>query len=71
MIWTRHTRPPDLTVDIRRWLGEVGFEEVGFVRSEELHFGVGAHRLTGTPRAWVPDHRLFDFVGADVLARAR
>ena len=46
VIWTRHRHPPDLTVDIRRWFGEAGYEEIGFVGSEEQFFGVGAHRLT-------------------------
>jgi hypothetical protein len=70
IIWTRHPRPPDLTVDIRRWFAEAGFEEVGFVGSDEQLFGVGAHRLVASPRAWVPDLRLFTFVGADALAGA-
>lgn len=67
VFWTRHRRPPDLTVDIRQWFTEAGFEEVGFVGSDEQLYGVGAHRLTGPPRAWEPDQRLFTFVGADVL----
>lgn len=68
VVWTRQRRPPDLTVDIRRWLGEAGFEEVGFVGSDEQLFGVGAHRLSGPPGAWIPDVRLFNFVGYDALA---
>ncbi len=67
VIWTRHRRAPDLTVDIRRWFGEAGYEEVGFVGSGERFFGVGAHRLTGPPRDWAPDMRLFTFVGFDAL----
>ncbi|HEX5097459.1 MAG TPA: class I SAM-dependent methyltransferase, partial [Acidimicrobiia bacterium] len=26
VIWTRHRRPPDRTIDIRRWFAEAGFE---------------------------------------------
>jgi hypothetical protein len=70
VIWTRHRRPPDLTIDIRRWFAEAGFEEVGFVGSDEQLFGVGAHRLIDPPRAFVRDLRLFTFVGAEALARA-
>jgi len=70
VIWTRHRRPPDLTLEIRHWFAEAGFEEVGFVGSDEQLYGVGAHRLIDPPRAWVRDLRLFTFVGADVLAGA-
>ncbi|MBW2312869.1 MAG: SAM-dependent methyltransferase [Deltaproteobacteria bacterium] len=67
VIWTRHRRPPDLTVDIRRWFSEAGFEEAGFVASDEVFFGVGANRLCVSPPAWT-SQRLFTFVGADTLA---
>jgi hypothetical protein len=71
VVWTRHRRPPDLTVEIRRWFAEAGFEEAGFVGSDEQLFGVGAHRLVGPPGAWDPDLRLFRFVGFDALADGR
>ncbi|MEN8159376.1 MAG: class I SAM-dependent methyltransferase [Myxococcota bacterium] len=64
VIWTRHPHPPDRTVDIRRWLGEAGFEEVAFVRDEDGAFCVGAHRLTAPSRAFAPGVRLFRFFGA-------
>jgi hypothetical protein len=67
VIWTRHRRPPDLTLEIRRWFGEAGFEEVGFVASDEQLYGVGAHRLAGPPGVWEPGVRLFTFVGSDAL----
>ena len=63
VIWTRHRRPPDRTVDIRRWLREAGYEELSFEGSEALLFGVGAHRLTGPPLPYPPDLLLFTFVG--------
>ncbi len=66
-IWTRHRRPPDLTVDVRRWFGEAGFEEIGFAGSGEDLFGVGAHRYVGPPRSYDPDVRMFTFVGYDDL----
>jgi hypothetical protein len=68
VIWTRHCRPPDRTVDIRRWLGEAGFEEVAFAGSDALLFGVGSHRLAGPALPFAPDVRLFAFVGFDALA---
>jgi hypothetical protein len=67
VIWTRHRRAPDRTVDIRRWFAEAGFEEVAFVGSEHFLFGVGAHRLAAAPRPYVPGIRLFRFVGYDTL----
>src|SRR5512142_175030 len=30
VLWTRHTREPDLTPQIRRWVGDAGFEELSF-----------------------------------------
>jgi hypothetical protein len=62
VIWTRHRNPPDRTVDIRRWFGEAGFEEQGFVGPDDLLFGVGAHRLAVEPLPYAPDVRLFSFV---------
>ncbi len=67
VVWTRHRRPPDVTVDIRRWFTMAGFEEVGFAGADDFLFGVGAHRLTAPPTAFVPDRRLFTFVGYDTL----
>lgn len=69
VIWTRHRLPPDRTVDIRRWFGEAGYEEVGFAGSDDQFFGVGAHRLTAPPLEWAPDVRLFTFVGFGALRR--
>jgi hypothetical protein len=63
VIWTRHRREPDLTVEIRGWFAEAGFEEVEFVAPEEAWFGVGAHRLKGPRAAFEPGVRLFTFVG--------
>jgi hypothetical protein len=62
VVWTRHRRPPDLTVDIRRWFAEHGFEELDFQRPPDAVFGVGAHRLVA---AWMPLRtgvRLFRFL---------
>jgi hypothetical protein len=67
VIWTRHRRAPDLTWEIREWFAAAGFDEVAFAGSDEFLFGVGAHRLTATPAPFVPDVRLFTFVGYDAL----
>ena len=62
VVWTRHPKPPDLTVRIRQWFAESGFIEVGFEAPEEWGFGVGAHRLIAEPEAFPSDLRLFTFV---------
>ena len=67
VIWTRHRRPPDLTVDVRRWFGDAGFEEVGFAGSDDVLFGVGAHRFGGTAALVRARRPLFTFVGYDNL----
>jgi hypothetical protein len=66
-IWTRHRRPRDLTVDVRRWFGEAGFEEFGFTASDEELFGVGAHRYVGPSVPFTAGVRMFTFVGYDAL----
>ena len=65
VIWTRHRREPDLTVAVRRWFSECGFDEVAFVGSDDFLFGVGAHRLTGPPAPFDTDVTLFTFVAYD------
>jgi hypothetical protein len=62
VIWTRHRRPPDLTVDIRRWFAEAGFEPVAFDAPEAYEWSVGVQRYAGEPVALVGGRRLFTFV---------
>lgn len=61
VVWTRHRRPPDLTVEIRSWLARAGFEEVAFEAPEDVLFAVGAHRLRAAPAPLAPGVRLFTF----------
>jgi hypothetical protein len=67
VIWTRHRRPPDLTVAIRRWFDQTGFTEVAFVAPDDVFYTVGMHRLRVPPRRFTPGTRLFTFVGYDAL----
>ncbi|MEX2205507.1 MAG: class I SAM-dependent methyltransferase [Myxococcota bacterium] len=67
VVWTRHRRAPDRTPDIRAWFSEAGFEEIAFIGSDQLLFGVGAHRLIGAPAPYAPDVKLFEFVGIEAL----
>jgi hypothetical protein len=62
VIWTRHRRAPDLSVEIRHWLARTGFAEVAFDGGDNLSIGVGTHRFTGRPLPFQPDVRLFEFV---------
>jgi hypothetical protein len=59
-----------MTVDIRQWLAELGFEEVAFVAPADTAFGIGIHRFAGTLAPFRPHVRMFDFVGYDVLSDA-
>jgi len=62
VMWTRIREAPDLTVTIRRWLRELGFEEVSFTAPADVLFSVGRHVFRGTPQPLVEDVRLFEFV---------
>jgi len=63
VIWTRHRRDPDLTPDIRRWFADAGFEELAFDSEDQFAFGIGTARLAADPLPFVPQQRLFTFVG--------
>lgn len=62
VVWTRHTREPDLTLAIRGWFQEAGFTERSFTAPEASKFSVGVHQLAGSPEPLVPGRRLFRFV---------
>ncbi len=63
VIWTRHRNEPDLTPAIRGWFAEAGFEEVAWVAPDDVHYGVGAHRLVGDPLPFDSARTLFRFEG--------
>jgi hypothetical protein len=67
VIWTRHRRPPDGTVVVRDTFRAAGFDEIDFVAPDDFLFAVGVQRLAVAPRPFVPDVRLFEFVGFDGL----
>jgi hypothetical protein len=62
VLWTRHRRQPDLTVDIRRWFAEAGFAERAFVSPGEDSFAVGLHELLRAPGRRELARPLFTFV---------
>ena len=62
VIWTRGRFEPDLTPRIRDWFVESGFTELSFVTIAGSTKSVGAHRLTGAPKPFRPDVRLFTFL---------
>lgn len=63
VIWTRHRKEPDLTVEVRRWFGEAGYEEVGFDGPDDHPYvGVGTHRWLGADGAVEPGVTFFRFV---------
>lgn len=61
LIWTRHTRAPDLTPSIRRWFAEAGFEEVDFISRPDDTWSVGVQRLTSPPTPLQPGCTWFTF----------
>jgi hypothetical protein len=65
VIWTRHRRPPDLTVDIREWFADAGFEDIAFEAPDDFIFGVGVSRLTRPPDPFTPGGKMFTFLGSD------
>jgi hypothetical protein len=69
VVWTRHRRPPDLTLRIRDWFAAAGFDEIDFDAPDPAAVvGVGAHRLVAPPARFVTGHRMFSFVGDGSLA---
>ena len=62
VIWTRHRKPPDLTVQIREWLAGAGFSEVSFDTRSNGVQSVGMHRLTGPALPYRGDTRMFRFL---------
>jgi hypothetical protein len=62
VVWTRSRRHPDLTIRIRSWLGEAGFDERAFVAPEDGVWSVGAHVYRGEPAPLLPGRTWFRFV---------
>jgi hypothetical protein len=69
VIWTRHRRPPDLTLDIRRWFTAAGFDLVAFDAPGAFEWSVGVHRFAGVPEPFVPGVRLFSFISEEPATR--
>ena len=63
VIWTRHRREPDLTVNIRRWLEEAGFENTSYdpVPDSDTLGTVGVAVFRGETAAFV-EKPLFTFI---------
>ncbi|MDO5628996.1 MAG: class I SAM-dependent methyltransferase [Mobilicoccus sp.] len=62
VVWTRGAQEPDLGPDIRRWLGEAGFEEVSHDEGiEGTSMRVGVNRLVVEPDELVPGTAIFTF----------
>ncbi len=61
VIWTRHTREPDLTPQIRQWIREAGFEELSFDGGSEK-YGVGAAKMIRSSQPYRRGVHFFSFV---------
>jgi len=65
VIWTRHRRPPDLTIEIRQWFAAAGFDLLAFDAPDAFDWSVGVHRFTADPEPFVAGRRLFRFLPTD------
>ena len=61
IIWTRHTREPDLTPQIRQWVREAGFEELSFDGGNKK-YGVGVARMVRAGKPYRKGVHFFSFV---------
>ncbi len=61
VIWTRHTREPDLTPRIRQWVRRAGFEELSFEGGKEK-YGVGAAKMVRAGKPYRRGVHFFSFV---------
>jgi hypothetical protein len=63
VIWTRHRREPDMTVNIRRWLTDSGFENIAYdpVPDSDTLGTVGVAVYRGATAPFV-DQQLFTFI---------
>ncbi|HLY77107.1 MAG TPA: class I SAM-dependent methyltransferase [Thermoplasmata archaeon] len=71
VIWTRGRFEPDLTPTIREWFAAAGFTEVSFVAIPGTTLSVGTHRLTGAPKPFRSEGRLFTFLPREERPSAR
>ena len=69
VIWTRHTRRPDLTPAVRDWFRRAGFAEEAYEHPAGTAQGIGRHRLDGPPGQLSGRARLFSFVDHALAAR--
>ncbi len=61
IIWTRHTREPDLTPQIRQWVRDAGFEELSF-DTGDAKYGVGAAKMIRATKKYRRGVHFFSFV---------
>ena len=64
VIWTRHTKVPEVIDWIQIWFSESGFENLSFDNPEGTHMGIGVARLVRPPDPFEAGRTLFTFVGS-------
>ncbi|HVB05153.1 MAG TPA: class I SAM-dependent methyltransferase family protein [Acidimicrobiales bacterium] len=60
-IWTKQSSPPDLREWVRSVFVAAGLEELAYATEEGATFGVGSNRWSGSPLAFRPGRKMFDF----------
>jgi hypothetical protein len=62
VLWTRgRWQGHDVTVDIRRWFAESGFDEIAFDAPADATYSVGANRLIAAPPPFERGIKMFTF----------
>ncbi len=61
ILWTRHTREPDLTPQIRHWVSDAGFEELSFDRGSGME-SVGVAKMISASQPYRRGVHFFSFV---------
>jgi hypothetical protein len=61
VIWTRHSREPDLRSLIRQWVKLAGFEELSFDGTNE-EYGVGVAKMARAGKPYRRGVHFFSFV---------
>lgn len=61
VIWTRHSREPEVLQRVQDWFADIGLPPVDLEVAPDTSYGVGANRLVGAPSKLEAGQHLFTF----------